>query len=194
MAFTYPAARRGDTVDDYHGTAVPDPYRWLEDPESDETKAFVRAQNAVTMPYLASLPEVSALRGRIAEMWDVPRTSAPQHRNGVIVWAHNDGLQNQPVYYVEDSDGRRVLLNPNTLSEDGTVAVIGTSLSPDGSLLGYMVSESGSDWQRGLILDVAKGETLEDELRFLKFTSMAWHGDGFYYSRFPEQDPGSTEP
>lgn len=195
MAFTYPTARRADVVDDYHGTPVADPYRWLEDPESAETKAFVQAQNEITLPYLAGLPERQALRDRMEALWDIPRTGAPIVRNGIAVWAHNDGLLDQPVFYIRRA-GRedQPLLDPNTLSEDGAVAVIGISLSDDGRLLAYSVAEAGSDWQIIRIRDTETGHDHPDELRHVKFTGVSWHGGGFFYSRFPAQDPSSTEP
>jgi len=195
MTFTYPPARRTHTIDDYHGTQVADPYRWLEDPESEETREFVRAQNAITLPYLESLPERSALRERIETLWDVPRTGAPTVRNGVAVWAHNDGLQDQPVFYVRRS-GRedQTLLDPNGLSEDGAVAVVVTSLSDDGRYLAYSVAESGSDWQTIRIRDTETCHDFEDELRDVKFTEISWFEEGFFYSRFPAHDPASTEP
>lgn len=195
MTFTYPPARRADIVDDYHGTSVADPYRWLEDPGSEETRAFVRAQNEITLPYLESLPERSGLRERIEALWDVPRTGAPTVRNGVAVWAHNDGLQDQPVFYVRRSGRQdRTLLDPNALSEDGAVAVIVTSLSDDGRFLAYSIAESGSDWQTIRVRDTETFDDLEDELRHVKFTEISWRDDGFYYSRFPAHDPASTEP
>ncbi len=195
MTFSYPPARRSDVVDDYHGTRVPDPYRWLEEPESDETKAFIDAQNELSLPYLEALPERDALRDRMEELWDVPRTGAPTVRAGVAVWSHNDGLQDQPVFVVR-RPGRedQVLLDPNALSEDGTVAVIVTSLSDDGRHLAYSAADSGSDWQIIRIRNTETGEDLEDELRYVKFTEISWRQDGFFYSRFPEQDPTSTEP
>lgn len=195
MRFTYPPARRADVVDDYHGTPVADPYRWMEDPDSEETRAFVRAQNDVTLPYLASLSERAYLRDRMEAMWDVPRTGAPTVREGVAVWAHNDGLQDQPVFFVrQPGHDDRVLLDPNQMSEDGAMAVIVTSLSDDGRYLAYSVAEAGSDWQVIRVRDVESGDDLDDELRFVKFTEISWWEDGFFYSRFPEQDPASTEP
>ncbi len=196
MSFTYPPARRDDTTDNYHGTIVADPYRWLEDPTSSETRAFVDAQSELGLSYLASLPDRDRLTKRITELWDIPRSGIPVERGGTRVWSHNDGLQNQPVFYVQ-SDGEsspRVLLDANTLSEDGTVAVVGASLSTDGSLWAYSVSESGSDWQRIRVRNTTTAEDLGDELQFVKFTNIAWHENGFFYSRFPEQDPASTEP
>lgn len=195
-AFEYPRASRSDVVDDYHGVPVADPYRWLEDPEADETRSFVRAQNEITMPYLRRLPEREALRRRMAELWDVPRSGLPEAAGGRVVWSHNDGLLDQPRMLVLDAgaDEPRVLLDPNAMSDDGAVAVIRTSLSPDGAHLAYSVAESGSDWQVIRIRDVATGADLPDELHHVKFTSVAWSGDGFFYARFPEQDHASTEP
>ncbi len=192
--FRYPAARRDQIVDDYHGTPVPDPYRWLEDPQSDETRAFVAAENEITLPYLASLPEREPLAARMRETWDVPRTSAPVARNGVKVWSHNDGLADQPLLMVEDDSGeRRVLIDPNTMSDDGAVAITQSSLSPDGALLAYNVAEAGSDWQVIRCVRTADGSNLDDEIRHVKFSEVTWHGDGFFYSRFPAVDPASTE-
>jgi len=193
MTFTYPLAGRSDHVDHYHGTPVADPYRWLEDPESPETREFVRAQNEVTLPYLASLPEVGRLRPRIAALWNTPRTGAPARRNGVTVWQHNDGIRDQPVFYVaREGSEARVLLDPNTLSRDGAVAVIVWSLSPDGSLLAYTISEAGSDRQIARIRDTATGRDLPDELRHLRFTTLAWWRDGVFYARFPERPEGDV--
>ena len=193
-SFRYPDARRDGVVDDYHGTPVPDPYRWLENPHSEETRAFVEAQNAITLPYLAFLPERNSLAERMQETWNVPRTSAPVARNGVKVWTHNDGLADQPIMMVEDPSGeRRVLIDPNTMSEDGAVAITQSSLSPDGALLAYNVAEAGSDWQVIRCVRTADGAGLEDEIRHVKFSEVTWHGDGFFYSRFPAVDPTSTE-
>ncbi len=192
-SFVYPVAHREDTVDDYHGTSVPDPYRWLEDPQTDETRAFVEAQNDLTLPYLASLPERPALADHMRRTWNVPRTSAPVARNGVKVWSHNDGLADQPMLMVEDGDGRRVLLDPNTMSEDGAVAITQSSLSPDGALLAYNVAEAGSDWQVIRCVRTTDGSPLADEIRHVKFSEVTWHGDGFFYSRFPDVDHTSTE-
>ena len=192
--FRYPPARREDVVDDYHGTSVADPYRWLEDPHSDDTQKFVTSQNALTLPYLADLPERAALADRMRETWNVARTSAPVARNGVKVWSHNDGLADQPSIMVEDADGgRRVLIDPNTMSDDGAVAITQISLSPDGALLAYNVAEAGSDWQVIRCVRTADGSHLPDEIRHVKFSEVTWHGEGFFYSRFPAVDPSSTE-
>ncbi|MBU1226229.1 MAG: prolyl oligopeptidase family serine peptidase [Actinobacteria bacterium] len=193
MPFTYPTPRRSDQVDDLHGTPVADPYRWMEDPDDPETRAFVEDSNAVTMPYLRSLPEVAALRERIAGLWDTPRSGAPSSKGGVTVWQHNDGVRDQPVFYVSrDGSEPEVLLDPNRFSDDGAVAVMVWSLSPDGAHLAYTVSEAGSDRQVARIRDTRSGANLTDELRHLRFTNIAWWGSGFFYSRFPDLPDGDV--
>ena len=193
--FTYPDARRTDVSDDYHGSVVADPYRWLEDPESAETKAFVEAQNALTMPYLAGLAGRDRLVDRMTELWDTPRSDPPMIRNQVAIWTHNDGLQDQPVFLVRRPGAEpKVLLDPNGLSDDGAVAVTVWSLSPDGALFAYALSEAGSDRQHLRIRTTDTGQDLDDRLDHLRFTSIAWHKDGFFYTRWPETDPDSTDP
>ncbi len=195
MAFTYPEARRADQSDDYHGTVVADPYRWLEDPDSDETAAFVAAQNTITSSYLEGLPGRGDLQARMTELWDVARTSPPTVRSGVAVWTHNDGLQDQPVYFIRRGGADpEPFLDPNTLADDGAVAVVLSALSPDGRYLAYTVSEAGSDRQQLSIRSTETGQDLADQLKHLRFTSIAWFGDGFFYTRWPETDPASTEP
>lgn len=183
-----------DIVDDYHGTLVPDPYRWTEDPSDPETIAFVTAQNEISLPYLASLPERHRLAERMTRLWDVARTGGATHRDGRFVYARNDGLQDQPVHFFRDGiDGvERLLLDPNHLSEDGAVAVVTSSLSPDGSLFAYSVAEAGSDWQVVRVRDVTSGSDLTDELFEVKFSSIAWYGSGFFYARFPGADRTSV--
>ena len=193
MPFTYPPARRADIEDVYDGVTVHDPYRWTEKPEDPETREFVRAQNELSLTYLESLPEVSALRDRIAELWDIPRTGAPRRRGAVMVWAHNDGLANQPTFFVSrDGSEPEPLLDPNTFSDDGTIAVTGWSLSEDGLHMAYTRSEAGSDQQTGLVLDTTTGQHLDDRLDELRFTGLAWWGDGFFYSRFPGLEAGTV--
>lgn len=193
--FSYPEARRSDDKDDYHGTIVADPYRWLEDPEAAETKAFVSAQNSITMPYLENLPGRDALQARMTELWDTPRTDPPVVRADVMIWTHNDGLQDQSVFYIRRGDEEpSVFLDPNDLSDDGAVAVVLSSLSPDGKLFVYTVSEAGSDRQQLRIRSTEDGSDLDDRLDHLRFTSVAWYGPGFFYTRWPETDPASTEP
>jgi len=188
MTFEYPTAHKGDVVDDYHGTQVADPYRWLEDPDSDETRAWVEAQNAVTSPYLASLPSRDRIKDRLTEMWDYPKYGAPYERGGRYFFSKNDGLQNQSVQYVQESldDEPRVLIDPNTLSEDGTVALGGMSISLDGKRMAWATNVSGSDWRTWYVRDIDTGKDLDDKIEWSKFSGASWDekGEGFYYSRY----------
>jgi prolyl oligopeptidase len=192
----YPVTRRVDQVDDYHGTKVPDPYRWLEDDVREFKKVadWVEAQNKVTFAYLEKIPERSAIRKRMTELWNYGRFSPPSKRGGRYFWSRNDGLQNQAVLYVSDAfDGQgRVLLDPNKLSKDGTVALSGTTVSPDGKLLAFGLSESGSDWQTWKVMEIDTGKVREDELKWIKFSTASWtkDGKGFFYSRFDEPKSG----
>ncbi|MAT15515.1 MAG: S9 family peptidase, partial [Planctomyces sp.] len=176
----------------YHGTEVADPYRWLEQDvrESGEVKTWVERQNEVTFDYLATLPMREAFKQKLEELWNFERYSLPEHVGNRYFYRRNDGLQNQSVLYVLDEPGGepRVLLDPNTLSEDGTVALARYDVSHDGKYLAYALSESGSDWNVWYVLNVATGEQLEDKIEFTKFTSAVWTEDnrGFFYSRFPE--------
>jgi prolyl oligopeptidase len=179
-------------ADDYHGTRVEDPYRWLEDDNSEETAAWVASQNAVTFAYLRELPHREPLRARLTQLWNRPRYSTPFKRGGRYFFFKNDGLQNQPVLYVQESlDAEpRVLLDPNAFSYDGTVALGDVSISDDGTLLAYSLSESGSDWQVLHVRDVATGTDHADQLHWIKFSSSDWTADGkgFFYSRYPKPD------
>jgi len=192
---TYPKTRKTDQVDDYHGTKVADPYRWLEDDNSEETKAWVEAQNKVTFGYLDTIPERAGLRKRLTELWNYARYSAPFKRGGNYFYYKNDGLQNQSVLYVTKSlsETGRVMLDPNKLSADGTVALSGVSISDDGKLMAYGTSASGSDWQEWNFMEVETGRKLPDVLKNIKFSGASWNhdGTGVYYSRYPEADPKS---
>jgi prolyl oligopeptidase len=187
---TYPKARKSDQVDDYHGTQVADPYRWLEDPDSEETKAWVTAQQEVTAKYFADAPMRKEINDRLTELWNFERFGLPSERGGKYFYDRNDGLQNQSVIYVADSlDAEpRVLLDPNKLSDDGTVALSGTALSEDGKMLAYGLASSGSDWQEWKVRSVETGEDLTDHLQWIKFSGASWtpDGAGFYYSRYDE--------
>ncbi len=189
--FTYPEARRGDVVDTYWGVKVPDPYRWLEDPDSPETLAWVEAENRLTREYIDGYPDREAIEARIRKLWNYPRVSLPERHGSRYFFARNDGLQNQAVVYVQESlDAEpRVLIDPNTLSEDGTVALSNQSYSEDGRYLAYGLSESGSDWQTIHVRDVDTGRDLDDVLRWCRFSGIAWKGDasGFWYNRFPAE-------
>jgi prolyl oligopeptidase len=189
-SITYPPARRADVVDDYHGTLVPDPYRWLEDPDSDETRAWIEAENALTEAFLAAVPARARIRRRLTELWDYEKYGVPFKRGGRYFLFQNDGLQNQSVLYTLDRlDGApRPLLDPNLLSPDGTVALSGVAVSEDGTLLAYGLSVSGSDWQEWRVREVATGADLPDCLRWIKFSGTSWahDGSGFFYSRYAE--------
>ncbi|MGC1195975.1 MAG: prolyl oligopeptidase family serine peptidase [Geitlerinemataceae cyanobacterium] len=188
--FSYPETRKIDRVDEYHGVTVADPYRWLEDPDSDETKAWVDAQNRVTFGYLEQIPQRDRLKERITQLWNYEKYSTPFKEGNRYFYFKNDGLQNQSVLYVLPSlDGEpRVLLDPNTLSEDGTVALSSYAISEDGNFLAYGLSSSGSDWQEWKVRDIETGEDLADRLQWIKFSGASWTHDnrGFFYSRYDE--------
>lgn len=184
----YPETRTVDVVDDYHGTPVADPYRWLEDLDSDQVHAWVEAQNAVTEAYFAAIPERASLLGPLDALYRVPSVSQAFAAGDRIFWRANDGTQAQDVVWVQDGpEGEpRVLLDPNLLSEDGTIAVFTPSPSPDGSLLAYGLSDGGSDWRTWRVRDVATGEDLPDRVEWSKFSSASWSADGssFLYQAF----------
>lgn len=194
--FNYPETKTVQVIDEYHGTTVADPYRWLEDDvrESEEVEAWVEAQNVVTNAYLDSLPGRDRIKARLTELWDYERYSIPFSEGGKVFYSRNDGLQNQSVLYVQDSADAeaRVLIDPNTWSEDGTVALGAAIPSPDGKYLAYAVQDGGSDWRTWRVMEVDSGNILEDELTWLKFTTVSWTADssGFYYSRYPQPEAG----
>ena len=187
----YPQTATVDHVDSYHGTDVADPYRWLEDDvrESEDVSNWVDAQNDVTFAYLATIPERDRIVNRMTELWDYERYGLPRKEGGRYFYSHNDGLQNQSVIFTQSAlDAERdLLIDPNTWSDDGTVALASYFPSPDGTHVAYLVQDGGSDWRVGKVLNVDSGETLDDTLEWLKFTSLSWAGDssGFYYSRYP---------
>jgi prolyl oligopeptidase len=186
----YPPTPPGGQVDDYFGTKVADPYRWLEDVDSAETKAWVEAENKVTVDYLARMPRRDAIKARLTALFDFPRYSLPSKEGGKYFYTHNTGLQNQAPLYVKDSlaaEGR-LLLDPNTLSHDGTVALSGYLASEDGKWLLYGTAVSGSDWNEFRVRNVATGRDTADVIKWVKFSNMSWTHDsqGFFYSGFPE--------
>jgi prolyl oligopeptidase len=192
----YPAAQKGDLVDDYHGVKIGDPYRWMEDLDSAGTRAWVEAEAALTESYLAAIPARDAIRKRLTELWDYERYTVPSVQSGTTFFTRNSGLQPQSVLYVADSPDAepRMLLDPNTLSKDGTVALSGISVSDDGNWLAYSTSAAGSDWQEWRVREVATGKDTEDRLEWTKFTRAAWaqDGTGFFYGRF-DQPPAGAE-
>ncbi|MEH2114281.1 prolyl oligopeptidase family serine peptidase [Nostoc sp.] len=195
---TYPSTHKSNQVDDYHGTLVADPYRWLEDPDSEETKTWIEAQNQVTFGYLSEIPAREKIKQRLTKLWDyekygIPFKEGESLRDGSTeryFYFKNDGLQNQSVLYTLKTldDQPKVLLDSNKLSEDGTVALSGLSISEDGRLLAYGLSSSGSDWQEWKVRDVETGEDLQDHLKWIKFSGASWTHDhqGFFYSRYDE--------
>ena len=188
-----PVTRKDDTVDTYFGTEVADPYRWLEDDTSEETAAWVEAQNKVTSHYLNGISFRGKLLERLTEVVDYEKVGVPsRHKNGKWYYYRNDGLQNQSVLYEMDSPDAEphVFLDPNTLSEDGTVALKGVYFSNDGKYAAYTISRSGSDWEEIYLMDANTRELLPDHIEWAKFTGVSWRGDGFYYSAYdaPEGD------
>jgi len=189
-SLTYPSSHKSDRVDNYHGTVVADPYRWLENPDSPETRAWIESQNQVTFGYLGKISVREKIKQRLTKLWDYEKYSIPFKEGEQYFYFKNDGLQNQSVLYTLKSlDAEpRVLLDPNKLSEDGTVALSGLSISEDGKLLAYGISTSGSDWQEWKVRDIETGEDLEDHLKWIKFSGASWTHDrqGFFYSRYDE--------
>ncbi len=189
-AFAYPAAARGDTVDDYHGTPVADPYRWLEDPDAPESRTWIEAQNALTRSYLDAVPQRQAIQDRLHALWNYERIGVPFHQGGRYFWTRNDGLQNQPVLLTATGLQAQptVLLDPNTWSADGTVSLRTYAIDEQARHIAYGVSDGGSDWTTWKVRDIQSGQDLPDELRWSKFSGVSWlkDGSGFFYSRFPE--------
>jgi len=190
QALQYPSARKGDVVDDYHGTKVADPYRWLEDPDSPESRSWIEAENRLTNAYLADIPARAAIRDRLTKLWNYPKFGSPFRKAGRYFFFKNDGLQNQSVLYKQASLSAdpETLLDPNLLSEDGTVALSNLAVTDDGRLLAYGTAASGSDWEEFRVRDVATGKDRPDHLKWIKFSSASWtkDGAGFFYSRYPE--------
>jgi len=190
LKLTYPQSKTVEQADDYHGTSVADPYRWLEDPDSPESRAWIEAQNRLTFDYLTKIPQRQHIRERLTELWNYEKFRTPFRRGDRLFIFKNDGLQNQDVLYVMPSlDGEpEVLLDPNTLSEDGTVALSGLAISEDAQYIAYGLSTSGSDWQEWKVRRIETGEDLDDHLQWVKFSGASWthDGDGFYYSRYDE--------
>jgi len=193
-AFAYPKSAKVDQVDDYHGVKVADPYRWLEDLDSPQTKAWVEAQNKVTFGYLEQIPAREKLKARLTKLWDYEKYGTPFKEGGRYFYSKNDGLQNQSVIYTVKSlnEPPQVLLDPNTFSKDGTVALSGLAISDDGKYAAYGVSQAGSDWEVYKVREVETGKDLPDELKWVKFSGASWtkDGKGFFYSRYDEPKAG----
>jgi prolyl oligopeptidase len=189
----YPMTKKGDVVDEYFGSKVPDPYRWLENDTSQETEAWVVAQNEVTFGYLTKIPFRDSIKQRITNLWNYPKYGVPFKKADYYFFTKNDGLQNQSVLYVQTGmkGEPRILLDPNTLSPDGTIALANYAVSKDARYLGYSIAEAGSDWNKIYVMDILNGEKLPDELLWVKFSGVSWKDDGFYYSRYDEPAPGT---
>ena len=191
---TYPMTKKVDTVDVYFGQQVADPYRWLEDDNSDETAQWVAEQNKLTFGYLEKIPFREQVKKRLEQIYNYQKITRPRKWNGHYFWYKKDGLQNQSVMYYSDTlDGKEIeLLDPNTLSDDGTVALSTVSVSHDGRYLGYGIARAGSDWNELYVKEIATGKTLDDHIQWVKFSGIAWYKDGFFYTRFPEPTGGDA--
>ena len=189
---SYPTPQKVDVEDDYFGTKVPDPYRWMEDDTCQQVREWVEQENKVTRDYLDKIPFRKRLYNRLKELANYEKIGAPFKKNGKYYYYRNNGLQNQSVLYVSDNaeDDGRVFLDPNTLSADGTVALKSVSFSHNGKYMAYSISRNGSDWQEFYVMDVINGKLLSDHIEWAKFSGAAWHGDGFYYSAYDTPEEG----
>jgi len=188
----YPETKKIDHVDDYHGTKIPDPYRWLEDNNSKETAEWVEAENKVTQDYLAKIPFREAMKKRLTELWNYEKYSAPSKHGIYYTFSKNDGLQEQSVIYIQKglNGTPEVLLDPNKLSNDGSVSLGGLAYSNDDKYLCYSISRGGSDWREFYVMDVQSKQLTSDVIKWSKFSGSAWYKDGFYYGRYDEPKPG----
>jgi len=190
----YPKTKKGETTDNFFGTKISDPYRWLEDDMADDTKAWVGEENKVTENYLSQIPFRDAIKKRLEKLWNYEKFSAPFKEGDYTYFYKNDGLQNQYVLYRQKDEGEpEVFLDPNKFSSDGTTSLAGISFSKDGSLAAYQISEGGSDWRKVIVLQTAENKIIGDTLLDLKFTGLAWKGnEGFYYSSYDKPKEGSA--
>ena len=194
VVIAYPDAPTADVVEDYHGTEVADPYRPLEDPDAEDTRAWIEAENKITFGFLEAIPSRKPLAERLTKLWDYEKFSVPFEESGRYFYLRNSGLQNQSVLYTTTSlDGEpRELLDPNKLSEDGTVALAGLSVNDEGTLLAYALADAGSDWITWHVKNVETGDDTDDVVKWSKFSGASWtkHGAGFFYGRYPEPTEG----
>jgi prolyl oligopeptidase len=190
----YPETRKGDVYDEYFGTRVDDPYRWLEDDLSEETAEWVRAENEVTSAYLSEIPVRVGLRSRLEELWNYEKIGAPFEEGDYSYWYRNDGMQNHYVLYRKKGDGpEEIFLDPNGFSEDGTTSLSGVSFTEDGSMIAYQISEGGSDWRKVIVMRTEDDAIIEDTLRDVKFSGLSWLGnEGFFYSSYDKPEEGSV--
>ncbi len=189
----YPPTKKGDVKDTYFGTEVEDPYRWLEDDNSAETAEWVKTENKLTFDYLNKLPYREQIKARLTELWDYPKYGTPFKEAGKFFFFKNNGLQNQSVLYTtaDLTAEPKVLLDPNTLTTDGTAALSNTEISNDGKYLIYQIAKSGSDWNEIFVKNIETGETLPDHILWVKFSGVSWYNDGFFYSAYDKPEAGS---
>lgn len=190
ITVNYPTTKKVDTVDNYFGTDVQDPYRWLEDDRSAETEAWVKEQNAATFGYLDKIPFREDLKNRLEKLWNYEKIGSPFKEGDYTYYYKNNGLQNQYVVYRKKGDGdEEVFLDPNTFSEDGTTSLMGLSFTKDGSKAAYLISEGGSDWRKGIVIDAETKTIVEDTLVDIKFSGISWKGnEGFFYSSYDKPE------
>ncbi|MDR2836849.1 MAG: S9 family peptidase, partial [Bacteroidales bacterium] len=189
----YPETVKTNDTDDYFGTIVADPYRWLEDDNSAETAEWVKQQNKVTSDFLSKIPYREQLKAKLLKIWDYPKEGAPFRKADKYFVFRNNGLQNQSVLYCKTAlDGTETeLLDPNKLSENGTKSLSTLSISDDGKLMGYAISTAGSDWEEIFVRNIETKEDLTDNIKWVKFSGISWYKDGFYYNRYPEPAKGA---
>ncbi|HET6244313.1 MAG: S9 family peptidase [Bacteroidetes bacterium] len=189
-SLVYPLTVKTNQSDTYFGTVIQDPYRWLEDDNSEETAEWVKAQNEVTFNFLSTIPFRNKIKDRLTEVWNFAKYSTPFKESGKYYFYKNDGIQNQSVLYVQDSltSEPRVLIDPNKFSQDGTSALTNFTISNNGKYAAYGISKAGSDWKEFFVMDLKTGENLSDHIKWVKFSGTAWKGDGFYYTRYDVKD------
>ena len=190
ISVSFPESKQENVVDNYFGVNVSDPYRWLENPNSAATKSWVEVQNEMTFNYLDKIPFRNKVEKRLNDLWNYERYSVPTIKDDKMYFFKNDGLQNQPILYVQEGDKIKEILNPNELRADGTGAISEHSFSKNGEFLAYGMADGGSDWRRIYVQNLTNGETLADEVRWVKFSQISWVNDGFYYSRYPAPEEG----
>lgn len=192
----YPLSVKESIVENHHGTTIEDPYRWLEDSRAPETRKWIEEQNELTFGYLEKLPHRKQIGDRLTQLWNFEKYSVPNREGDRYFYMKNDGLQNQYVLYTTKSlsDPGKILIDPNALSPDGTIAISGYSVSRDGKKVAYGLTTAGSDWTEWRVRDVETGKDFPDHLRWIKFSGAFWNHDctGFYYSRYNEPSPGSS--
>ena len=191
----YPTTRKVDIVDNYFGSKIADPYRWLEDDKSAETGEWVKAQNAVTYDYLSKIPYRNKIKERLTKIWNFEKRSAPFKKGNYYFFYKNDGIQNQSILYVQEglNGTPKVLLDPNTLAADGTASLGDLAVSKDAKYLGYSINRAGSDWSEIYVMEIKSGKKLTDEIKWVKFSGIAWKDDGFYYSAYDAPKEGGSE-